>query len=71
MDTSRLPDFRERVENGEYKLPLYADFPSMPEHERRAIFGLMVGQEGHTWIVYNNLTQAGLTPIPICSKVIC
>jgi hypothetical protein len=62
VDTSRLPDFRKRVENGEYKLPLYADFPSMPEHERRAIFGLMVGQEGHTWIVYTNLTQAGFNP---------
>ena len=28
-----------------YKLPLYADLPSMPEHERRAIWGLMVGVE--------------------------
>jgi succinate dehydrogenase/fumarate reductase flavoprotein subunit len=43
--------------------PFYADLPSMPEHERRAIFGLMVGQEGKTSIpVYYNLTQAGFDP---------
>lgn len=49
----------ERVKKGEYVLPLYADLPSMPEHERKAIFGLMVGQEGLTWIGYRNLTRAG------------
>jgi len=55
-------EFLERVKKGEFKLPLYADLPSMPEHERRAIFGLMVAQEGKTWIVYRNLTQAGFDP---------
>jgi len=55
-------DFLERVKRGEYKLPLYADLPGMPEHERRAIFGLMVAQEGKTWIVYYNLTRAGFDP---------
>jgi succinate dehydrogenase/fumarate reductase flavoprotein subunit len=35
----------------------------MPEHERRVIFGLMVGQEGKTNIpVYHTLTQAGFEP---------
>jgi succinate dehydrogenase/fumarate reductase flavoprotein subunit len=35
----------------------------MPEHERRAIFGLMVGQEGKTSIpVYYTLAQAGFDP---------
>jgi len=33
-----------------YKLPFYADLPSMPEHERKAIWGLMVGQEGKSKI---------------------
>ena len=31
---------------GEYKLPLYADLPSMPEHERRAHLGLDGRQRG-------------------------
>ncbi|MEM2464402.1 MAG: hypothetical protein QXL85_02130 [Candidatus Bathyarchaeia archaeon] len=55
-------DFFERTKRGEYKLPLYADLPGMPEHERRVIFGLMVAQEGKTWILYRNLTQAGFDP---------
>ena len=56
------PAFIELVKKGEYTLPLYADLPSMPEHERRAIFGLMIPQEGKTWIVYRNLTQWGFDP---------
>ncbi len=55
-------DFFNRIRMGEYVLPLYADLPGMPEHERRAIFGLMVAQEGKTWILYRNLTQAGFDP---------
>lgn len=57
-----IADLDERVKKGEYALPLYADLPGMPAHERRAIFGLMVGQEGHTWPVYRNLTRAGFDP---------
>ena len=60
---SLIPDLPERIRRGEFKLPLYADLPSMPEHERRAIFGLMVGQEGNTRIpVYGVYTQAGFDP---------
>ena len=60
---SLIPDLPERIARGEFKLPLYADLPSMPEHERRAIFGLMVGQEGNTRIpVYGVYTQAGFDP---------
>ena len=45
------------------ELPLYADLPSMPEHERRVIFGLMVAQEGKTLIpIYQTYTQAGFDP---------
>ena len=47
---------------GEYVLPLYADLPSMPEHERRAIWGLMVGNEGKTRILYHTYQQAGFDP---------
>jgi succinate dehydrogenase/fumarate reductase flavoprotein subunit len=46
-----------------YKLPFYADLPSMPDHERRAIWGLMVGQEGKTRIpVLKAYTAAGFDP---------
>jgi hypothetical protein len=52
----------ELLEKG-YKLPLYADLPSMPEHERRAIWGLMVGEEGKTKIpILRNYEAAGFDP---------
>lgn len=58
-----IPDLYQRIMAGEYTLPFYADLPSMPEHERRAIFGLMVGNEGKTLIpVYKALTEAGFDP---------
>jgi succinate dehydrogenase/fumarate reductase flavoprotein subunit len=58
-----IPDLHERIKKGEYTLPLYADLPGMPEHERRAIFGLMVAHEGKTRIpVYERYTQAGFDP---------
>lgn len=57
------PDLPERIRKGEFVLPLYADLPGMPEHERRAIFGLMVGNEGNTRVpVYGLYTQAGFDP---------
>ncbi|MCL4488012.1 MAG: FAD-dependent oxidoreductase [Chloroflexi bacterium] len=53
----------ERIRKGEITLPMYADLPGLPEHERRAIFGLMVGNEGKTRIpVYDVYTQAGFDP---------
>ena len=58
-----LPDLGERIMRGEYELPFYADLPSMPEHERRAIFGLMVGHEGKTRVpVYEDYAQGGFDP---------
>ena len=52
-----------RIRDGELRLPLYADLPSLPEHERRAIFGLMVGNEGKSRVpVYENYTSAGFDP---------
>lgn len=62
VSLSDTPQFEELVRRGEYSLPIYADLPDMPEHERKAIFGLMVGNEGQSWIVYRNLTQAGFDP---------
>lgn len=58
-----IDDLPERIQNGEYKLPLYADLPGMPEHERRAIWGLMVGNEGKTnAAVYYLYNKAGFNP---------
>ncbi len=59
MDNT-LPDL---IRKGEIHLPLYADLPSLPPHERRAIFGLMVGNEGKSRIpVYDIYTKAGFDP---------
>ncbi|NLF75136.1 MAG: FAD-dependent oxidoreductase [Chloroflexi bacterium] len=57
------PDLPERIRRGEFTLPLYADLSRLPETERRAIFGLMVGNEGRTRVpVYEALTKAGFDP---------
>lgn len=46
-----------------YKLPFYADLSTMPEMERKAIWGLMIGQEGKTNVpVYRSFTEAGFDP---------
>ncbi|MCX6013070.1 MAG: FAD-binding protein, partial [Chloroflexi bacterium] len=58
----RLKNVDEQIEKGELELPLFADLPGMPEHERRAIFGLMVGQEAKTKHTYINYTRAGFDP---------
>jgi succinate dehydrogenase/fumarate reductase flavoprotein subunit len=55
-------ELEEEVKKGNYVLPLYVDLTSMPEYERKAIFGMMVGQEGLTWLGYRNWTKAGFDP---------
>lgn len=58
-----VENLKERVEAGEFKLPLYADLASMPEYERNAIWGHMVGEEGRTRIpVYLYMMQSGFHP---------
>lgn len=60
---SLIKDLPERIEAGEFVLPFYADLPGMPELERRAIFGLMVGNEGKTRHgVYEPYTLGGFDP---------
>jgi len=57
------PDLLERVKNGEFVLPLYADLSGMSEHERKVIWGLMVGEEGRTRIpILKTYTDAGFDP---------
>lgn len=57
-----IPDLAERIRKGEFKLPIYSDFPGMPELERRAIWGLMVGNEGKTRMLYRQYSKAGFDP---------
>jgi len=45
---SPVKDLVQRINKGEFILPLYADLASMPWYERKAIWGLMVGNEGRT-----------------------
>jgi len=56
-------DLEERVRKGEYVLPLYADLSGMSEHERKAIWGLMVGEEGRTKVpILKTYAEAGFDP---------
>ena len=58
-----IPDLFERIEKGEFALPLYADLPSMPEMERKALFGMMIGEEGKTKVpILQAYRQAGFDP---------
>jgi succinate dehydrogenase/fumarate reductase flavoprotein subunit len=59
---SLIPDLPERIMKGEFVLPLYADLPSMPAHERRAIWGLMIYHEGTTKLIYDTYQKAGFDP---------
>ena len=59
---SLITDLPERIMKGEFVLPLYADLPSMPEHERRALWGLMVYHEGKGRIIYDTYQKAGFDP---------
>ena len=46
-----------------YQLPFYADLPSMPDLERKAIWGLMVGEEGKSKIpILDTFTAQGFDP---------
>jgi succinate dehydrogenase/fumarate reductase flavoprotein subunit len=53
-----VDDLEERIRKGEFMLPLYADLTSMPEYERKAIWGLMVGQEGRTKVPIKETYEA-------------
>jgi len=46
-----------------FKLPFYADLPSMPKHERNVIWNLMVAQEGKSRIpIFQRYNEAGFVP---------
>jgi succinate dehydrogenase/fumarate reductase flavoprotein subunit len=52
-----------RIKKGEFELPFYADLTAMSPHERRALWGLMIGNEGKTnYPVYKLYGQNGFDP---------
>lgn len=54
---------QEKIISGEYKLPLWADLAAFSPHERRALWGLMVGNEGRTrTAVYDYFNRIGFNP---------
>ena len=58
-----IHDLPERIRNGEYELPFWADIPALPEYERRGIWGLMVSNEGKSrYPVYDYYNKAGFNP---------
>lgn len=57
------PDLEARMLAGEFTPPFYADLPGMPALERKAIWGIMIGNEGKTRVpVMRTYTQAGFDP---------
>ncbi|WP_297098385.1 FAD-dependent oxidoreductase [uncultured Draconibacterium sp.] len=53
----------DKFEHGTYKIPLYADLSTLPEAERKVIWGMMIGEEGKTKVpIYQNYTRAGFDP---------
>jgi succinate dehydrogenase/fumarate reductase flavoprotein subunit len=64
FQSPHLPlDLSDRIRKGEFKLPLYADLPSMPEAERRVIWDLMISQEGRSRIpIHDTYEQHGFDP---------
>ena len=58
-----IHDLGERIRNGEYELPLWADLAGMPEAERRIIWGVMIGNEGKSrFTLYDLYTRSGFDP---------
>jgi succinate dehydrogenase/fumarate reductase flavoprotein subunit len=56
-------DLPDRIRNGEFELPLWADLPSMTEEERRSIWGIMIGNEGKTrFTIFDYFTREGFDP---------
>lgn len=63
VDGMLIRDLAERIRNGEYTPPFYADLPAMDPLERRALWGIMVGNEGRTNLaVYKEYQKWGFDP---------
>jgi succinate dehydrogenase/fumarate reductase flavoprotein subunit len=55
-------DIREAVLKGEYELPLYGDFPAMPDIERKTTWNFLLNEESITKIIVDSYQAAGFDP---------
>jgi hypothetical protein len=53
---------REKVLRGEYALPFYGDFPSMPEIERKVVWNMLLEEESTGKIIADTYSEAGFDP---------
>lgn len=53
---------REGVLKGEYALPFYGDFPSMPEIEQKATWNMLLQEESVCRIITDTYTGSGFDP---------
>src|SRR5690554_6070896 len=53
---------KEGVKKGEYALPFYGDFPSMPELEQKATWKMMLREESTSRIIVDTYSAAGFDP---------
>lgn len=56
------PALPERILRGDFVLPLYADLTSISPQERKCIYGVMVGNEGKTWVLKKTFDKYGFDP---------
>jgi succinate dehydrogenase/fumarate reductase flavoprotein subunit len=53
---------REAVLRGEYALPFYGDFPSMPDIERKVVWNMLLEEESTGKIIVDTYTGSGFDP---------
>lgn len=53
---------REAVLRGEYALPFYGDFPSMPDIERKVVWNMLLEEECTGKIIVDTYTESGFDP---------
>ena len=53
---------RQGIFKGEWALPFYGDFPSMPDIERDVTWNLMLGEESTTKIITSTYERSGFDP---------
>ncbi len=56
------PAIREAVLRGEYALPFYGDFPSMPAIERKVTWNMLLEEECTGKIIVDTYAEAGFDP---------
>jgi len=53
---------REKVLKGDFALPFYGDFPSMPEIERKVVWNMLLEEECTGKIIVDTYTESGFDP---------